>query len=161
MKTISHINHSPGRQIEHDANATRGIEQAARTYRKNAGPIDPRVGSVSKHTQIVAVHPGMKTKSQSGADAISGHHASAIDALSGQTTVPGNVTAQPGYANSGIQAGQHPFAKPIPGKNLKSVAASFGMRSRSATPLADIGKAIMDEAFANSNADDRAAHGRK
>jgi hypothetical protein len=111
----------------------------------------------------VMVHPGMTKRTESGALALGGHHASAIDALSGQVTVPGAVKATPGYGNSGVQNG-HPFAKAPAGKNLKPVPAAFGMRSRSDTPadaMHAIGEKMLDEAFAASGADDRAAHGRK
>jgi hypothetical protein len=118
-----------------------------------------RDGGKPKGGNVEIAH-GMTKRSASGAVALGGNHASAIDALSGQVTVPGTIKSTPGFGNSGVTPGGHPFAKPPAGKNLKPVPASFGMRSRSATPLADIGKAIMDEAFANSQPDDRRAHGR-
>jgi len=160
--TVSHINHNTGRQIEHDRNAAKGAEQAVRTDRKNAGPIDPRVGGKPKHTQITPVHGGMVRVTNGKAITGGGHAASALDSLSGQVVVPGCVTAQPGFGNGGVQSG-HPLAKAPAGKNLKPVPPSFGM-SRGAKgdhDLAALGSAILDEAFSNADAATRAAHGRK
>lgn len=117
----------------------------------------------AKKLQPVAVNGAMFKQSKSGAMAVGGDHSSAIDSLNGAEVVPGRVTAQPGWGNSGAQSG-HPLAKAPAGKNLSPVPPSFGMRTRGATPddaMHVIGEAIMQEAFAASACDDCVAHGRQ
>jgi hypothetical protein len=114
-----------------------------------------------KRVHPINVHSAMKTRTQSGGDALSGHEASGIDSVSG-ATVPGNVTATPGYGNAGVQSG-HPLAKAPGAKRLTPVAPSFGQRSRGPRPddnLHALGTAMLAEAFAASDGADCAAHGR-
>ena|ERR1700720_358123 len=99
-----------------------------------------------KKVHAVNVHSGMRTRSKSGADAMSGHEASAIDSLTGQATVPGSIKSAPGYGNSGVQSG-HPFATAPGGKRLTPVRAAFGMKS--ADNLEELGRAVLAQAQKN------------
>ena len=116
-----------------------------------------------KRVHDIKVHGGMVKHTADGSfRALGGDHASAIDALSGQTVVPGIPTSTAGFGNAGIQDG-HPFAKAPLGKNLKPVKPSFGMKSQTAAPGTDmheLGRAILDAAFSVGSPDDKAAHGR-
>jgi hypothetical protein len=103
-----------------------------------------------KRVHSIAVHDGMSKRTKTGAVALGGNHASAIDALSGATVVPGAVTAQAGYGNSGIQSG-HPFAKPPGSKRLTPVRAAFGMKDEGGNVpnLEELGRAVLAEAVKN------------
>ncbi len=144
MGKISHISHGLG--PAHTGHTSPG------NIARDGGP---------KRVHAIEVHPGMTKQTKTGATALGGNHASAIDALSGATVVPGSIESQPGYGNAGVRSG-HPFAKAIQGKNLKPVQPSFGMKSRSdrGEHSNDLGEAILRQAFSMSNADDRAAHNR-
>ncbi len=120
------------------------------THTGHAVPGNLARDGAPKRVHSIEVHPGMQTRSKSGADVLSGHEASAIDALSGATVVPGAVTTAPGYGNAGVQSG-HPFAKPPGAKNLKPAQPSFGQRSRTAPHSAELGAAILAQARKNSN----------
>jgi hypothetical protein len=109
-----------------------------------------------KRVHAINVHDGMRTRSKSGGDALSGHEASGIDAVSGSAFVPGAITTAP---DAGVQSG-HPFAKAPGSKNLKTPEPSFGQRSRTRQHSPELGEAILKQAFEASNADDCAAHGR-
>jgi hypothetical protein len=85
---------------------------------------------------------GMVKVTRSGFRASGGDHASALDSLSGNVVVPGLIKTAPGYGNSGMQSG-HPLAKAPAGKNLKQVAVSPGMRSRTQ----ELGHAIKAQAL--------------
>lgn len=111
-----------------------------------------------KRVHAVPIHGGMSKQSTGGA-AFGGDHASAIDAVSGNVVVPGNVRAAPGWGNAGVQAG-HPFAKPPVSKATRPVAVKPGMRSRTHPHTPELGRAMLAEAFRNSAADDRIAHRR-
>ena len=105
----------------------------------------------------------MLTKSKTGGDALSGHHASAINSLSGLAVVPGVVTSTPGFGNAGVQSG-HPFTKAALSKRTTVAAPAYGQRSRSGNPdnaMHALGEAMLAEAFAASSSDDCVAHGRK
>jgi len=105
----------------------------------------------------VMVHPGMRTRGQNGADALSGHHASALDSLSGATVPAARNMTAPGWGNAGVQSG-HPLAKPPGSKNVKAAPVAFGMKARG--DIHAVGAAILDAAFSCGAPDDRMAHGR-
>ncbi len=130
-KVINHISHGMGPARDgHDGGNT------ART----SGP---------KKVHAVAVHDGMKTKIQSGADALSGHHASAIDSLSGATVSPANMTA-PGWGNGTVRSG-NPLAHPPGSKNVKPVKVhpSMSKGSDHDEQLAELGRAVLAQAVRN------------
>jgi hypothetical protein len=112
-----------------------------------------------KRVHTVAVHGGMSKATKSGALALGGHHASALDSLSGNVVVPGAIQDWP-YSGK-VTSNGHPLAKAPASKNLKAVAPSFGQRSRTKPHSAELGEAIMQQAFAGSCSDDCQAHGRK
>lgn len=147
---ISHSSHAPSRQREHDAMRERGA---------NHSGIDARVGSVPKNSRPVPIHGGMHRVVQGQPVTGGGHHASALDAVSGNTVVPGNVRTAPGWGNAGVQSG-HPFAKAPSTKATRPVAVKPGMRSRTHPHTPELGRAMLAEAFRNSAADDRIAHRR-
>lgn len=138
---VSHINDRSDEHARHVANHARGGKYPH---------IDPQAGGEPKHAQqIVPVHGGMQTKSRSGADALSGHHASAIDALSGATVVPAAVKSEPGWGNASARSG-NPFAKPPGAKNLKPVEIHPSHRN---TPhdadMQELGRSILAQAVRN------------
>jgi hypothetical protein len=112
-----------------------------------------------KKVHSVAIHGGMSKQTKSGYVAFGGDHASAIDSLSGNTVPAANMAA-PGWGNAGVQSG-HPFAKAPASKVARPTPPSFGQRSRTAPHSAELGAAILQEAFKNSASDDCVAHGRK
>jgi hypothetical protein len=104
-----------------------------------------------KNIHSVKVHGGMVRVTKSGALALGGNHASALDAVSGATVVPGAVKSTPGYGNSGVQSG-HPFAKAPGEKRLTPVAPSFGMKHRGTGKvpnLEELGRAVLAQAIKN------------
>lgn len=124
-----------------------------------------RDGAAKKSTPI-KIHGAMvKHTTGGGYRAFGADHACALDSLSGNVVVPGNVKSTPGYGNSGVQSG-HPLAKAPQGKNLKPVPISHGqgvpksLHSALGEVLHDLGQAVLTEAFAASARDDRIAHGR-
>jgi hypothetical protein len=142
--TVSHVSHGGGDHVT--GHAVKG------NIARDGAP---------KHVRVTPVHGGMTRQVQGQPITGGGHVASALDAISGQTVVPGIPNSTPGYGNTGVQSG-HPLAKAPGGKNLKPVAPSFGMRSRGPSPdsaMHEIGEAMIAEAFANSSRDDRVAHG--
>ena len=139
-KVISHISHGMG---EHATG--RPGSDITRMSPKKVTPIE--------------VHSAMRTKSQSGAEAYSGHHASALDSLSGATVPSGGTRSAPGWGNSGARDG-NPLAHPPASKVTKVAPPSFGQRSRTAPHSADLGEAILKQAFAASDSGDCQAHGR-
>ena len=112
-----------------------------------------------KHVHDIEVNSGMHATPRSGGDALSGHHASAIDALSGAAVVPGAVKTVPGWGNAGVQSG-HPFAKPPGAKRTIIAQPVIGHRSRTSQHSADLGEAILKTAFSRSDSADCIAHGR-
>jgi len=101
-----------------------------------------------KRVHAVEVNPGMRATPKSGGDALSGHHASAIDALSGATVVPGAVNSMPGFGNAGIQPG-HPLSKLPMAKRLTGTQAAFKMKTGDGDACADLhelGAAVLAEA---------------
>lgn len=121
MSKFSHMSHSQGRQIEHDENVTRGIEQAARADRVNNGPIDPRVGGKPKTQKSVPYHDAM-SRLQTNAAGIGGqgHGVAAIN--DGGETIAASSAAAPLASAYGFSDGG--------GKAGKIVPPSPGMRSR-------------------------------
>lgn len=122
--------------------------------------------------EAVPVHPGMRTRSQSGGDALSGHHASGIDAATGRGIVPGEI---PEGVARGPALDVPPVAKehsaplrPVPGHRNRSGEVGPAPVGFHATDPArqqvpnDLGEAILADAFrpGRSLALDRAAHGR-
>lgn len=101
-------------------------------------------------------HDGMTTQSKGG-EALGGDHKSALDSLSGQAVVPGQVKSTPGFGNAGLRQDGNPLAKPPQLKRLAEVKPAFGMRSRTSPANTDIGRAVLGQALANSSAHDRQA----
>jgi len=105
-----------------------------------------------KKIHAIEVAHGMRTKSQSGADALSGHHASAIDSLTGATVPERGSNTQPGWGAGTVRTG-NPLVHPPGSKNLRSVAVHPKMtRGADAhNKMRELGRAILDEAtrFAN------------
>jgi hypothetical protein len=99
-----------------------------------------------KFVHSVRVHGGMNKVSQSGIVGLGGNHASAIDAVTGATVVPGAVKSTPGYGNSGVHSG-HPFAKAPGTKRLAPVRPAFGMKC--ADNLEELGRAVLAQAIKN------------
>lgn len=116
--------HADSRAIEHAAHVADGMK------RQYSGGIDPRVGGREKHQGDLQIHGGMVRRTKTGPLAFGGDHASAIDSLSGEATVPGRVKSAPGWGNDAAQSG-HPLAKVPGGKVLTPVTPTPGMRSRS------------------------------
>jgi hypothetical protein len=105
LKTFSHFSHGFGDAI--------------------VGHHKPNIAQdgAPKHVAPVMVHPSMSKVSKSGAMALGGDHASALDSLSGLVVVPGKV---------GGEAVAHPLIKaPVDKPHLgKPVAPVPGQRSR-------------------------------
>jgi hypothetical protein len=98
----------------------------------------------------VEIHPGMTTRSKSGGDCYGGDHKSALDSLTGTAVVPGAIKSAPGWGNASARTG-HPFAKPIPSKNIKRAEVAFG-QSRGAdedAKMHDLGAEILKSAVRN------------
>lgn len=103
-----------------------------------------------KKLHEIAVNSGMRATLKSGGDALSGHEASAIDAMSGATVQPGKTTstAKPGWGNGTMQTG-HPFATPPGSKRLTEAKPSWGAKDgdgKDCGDLADLGRAVLAEA---------------
>jgi hypothetical protein len=123
----------PGLAIHHRPAIARGMEHQQNTDLPRAGK--------AKRLDPVAVHNGMVTRTRDGGVHLGGDAAS-YDAN------PANP------CNAG----------PPRGKRLTPPMPSPGMRSRTTGPhsqldLATLGKCILDQAYAASAPDDRAAHG--
>lgn len=117
---------------------------------------------------VTPVNGGMVTRSKSGHVTNNGHHASYLDAMSGQV-VPVNdmgAVAKFGGGNDGIKPGRHPMdpvGGKIEGKKLSPVKVSWddgkcgpnGMRSRVNQHSAALGQQILAEAYAASSPDDQ------
>lgn len=101
-----------------------------------------------KRVTATAVHPGMTRRVQGQTIVAGGHEAAALDALSGQTIVPGNIKSTPGFGNAGTTGG-NPLATPPGSKNLKAAAVSPGMRSRTSPHSSELGAAILRAALKN------------
>jgi hypothetical protein len=129
MKRINHLSHGLGDHV---------------TGHTHPGNI-ARDGAPKK-MHAINVHSGMRTRSKSGYDAMSGHEASAIDSLTGQATVPGSIKSTPGYGNSGVQSG-HPLARAPGAKRLTPARPAFGMKSE--TDLHELGRAVLAQAIKN------------
>jgi hypothetical protein len=150
----SHNAHMDGRQIEHDAARERG---AQRSY---GGNIDPRVAGKPKAQHSIKIHGGMNKVSRSGQHVVGAHAAEALDSLTGANVVPGNVQSSPGWGNGGVRTGGPITAHATDRKNLKAVAVSPGMRSRTSPHSTELGEAILQQAFRAGATDDALAHGR-
>lgn len=137
---------SPGRSLNRSHNPAAEVPA-----RHGDRPNIARDAGRGKAVHDLKIHGGMSKQTKSGPMAFGGDHATAIDSLSGREVVPNK---------DGAVANAHPLTTPPTAKNLKPVAATPGMRSRTAPHLPELGRALLDEAFANSAADDRAAHGR-
>lgn len=143
--TVSHVSHGGGEHVT-----------------GHAVPGNVARDGAPKHISVTPIHGGMVRQVQGEPITGGGHHASALDAISGQTVVPGSIKSTPGYGNAGVQSG-NPLGRAPGGKNLGRVSVSFGMRSRGPNPdsaMHEIGEAMIAEAFANSGSDDRQAHAR-
>jgi hypothetical protein len=101
-----------------------------------------------KRVTDIHFHPGMKTQTKSGAVALGGNHASAIDSLTGQAVIPGAVKSTPGFGNAGVSNGS-PIAKPPGAKVLKPVTPSWGDHGRTnrGSHEQDLGAAVLSEAL--------------
>lgn len=132
-KVISHISHGLGDHC---------------TGRAVPGCL-PRDGAPKKVTAI-EVNPGMRATPKSGGDALSGHHASAIDALSGATVPEGGNRTAPGWGSGTVRSG-NPTAHAPGSKNTKAVPIHPSM-SRGAAhdeQLAELGRAVLAQAVRN------------
>lgn len=114
---------STGRAVSH-----RSHNDAAHSGYDAPGNI-ARDSRVPKHTHDIQIHGGMVKQTKSEAAALGGNHASAIDALSGLTVVPGTPRTAPGWGDAGIQSG-HPLANAPASKQTKSAPFVSGQRSR-------------------------------
>jgi hypothetical protein len=133
---------------EHHGHTPARIQEAQQHDHATLGkPGKPKIFSTP-------IHSGMKKVAKTGAVALGGDHASAIDSLTGGVVVPGAVKSKPGWGNSDAQTG-HPLARPPAAKNLKPVALSPTMRRQTgniarsltdSTPHSILGRAIIDEA---------------
>lgn len=81
------------------------------------------------YTDPVPLHSGMATQTRNSGVAWGGDHRSYLDAMNGDSVVPGQIKSTPGFGNAGVQDG-HPFAKAPYSKVLKPVEIVPGMRSR-------------------------------
>jgi hypothetical protein len=133
MKKINHISHGLGEHVV-------GHSVPGNLARDGA----------PKKVHAIAVHDGMRTKSQSGADALSGHHASALDSLSGATVPAGRVASVPGWGNGAVRSG-NPLAHAPASKNVKRTPVHPSM-SRGAdhdNMLHELGQSVLREAVKN------------
>jgi hypothetical protein len=96
-----------------------------------------------KRMHPVSIHNGMTERQQT----LQGMgHATALDSLSGQTVTPGKTNSVPGWGNGGLRSG-NPMAHAPASKNLKPVAVTPGMRSRTSQHDPAIGAAILASAL--------------
>lgn len=115
-----------------------------------------RAGAPKKLGQT-HIHDGMRSATKTGGDALSGHMASAVDALSGRTVVP----------SSDGDSGQHPLAAPPVAKGYDAPKPTWGMRGAAPTMdpshetgkshNADLGRRVLEDAYNSAAPDDRAA----
>jgi hypothetical protein len=121
----------------------------------------PRDGK-GKLNRPTLIHGGM-VRQVEGKTILGGGHTASTIKSGGQIIPSAKNAAVAGWGNSTVRSG-NPMAHAPAGKNLAPVKPAMGMRSRSDTPaeaMHAIGQAILNEAFANSDADTRRAHGRK
>lgn len=137
-KTINHLSHGPG------SDAAKGHVNS--DMARNGAP---------KRAYEIAVHPGMTRQTKSGATALGGDHASAIDSLSGDDIVPGQVRSAPGWGNGLVRTGR-PFATTaashdasVKPKVLKPVGYSWNGKGdpMRGSPHSDLAEAIFKEAL--------------
>jgi len=140
---------NPGKSLSRSHAPT--VEEAARHGNR---PNVARDAGRGKSAYDVKIAAGMQTVSKTGVSAFGGDHKSAIDSLSGQVVVPG----KPGDVLA------HPLTSPPAPKNLKPVAQSWNMRSRSGVDHATaqaIGRALLDDATCDPHTRDALGYGRK
>jgi hypothetical protein len=103
-----------------------------------------------KKVHAIAVHDGMRTKSKSGANALSGHHASALDSLSGATVPATRNMSAPGWGQGTVRTG-NPLAHPPGSKNTKRAAIHPSMSKGAAHDdmLHELGQSILRNAVKN------------
>jgi hypothetical protein len=141
---------------------------------KRTSPFQP--DHAGRHTQV-AVHPGMVVSHNShgiGADAPArggniardssrGMHVNAVPVHPASHRVTGTNEGAPVVTTlDRIPDASNPnAADPTrPGKTFAPVQVSPGMNAAKHARAVGIGQMILDQAFANSAADDRRAHGR-
>jgi hypothetical protein len=140
---------NPGRSLARSHAPT--VEVAARHGDR---PNIARDAGKGKTAYDLKIHGGMTTQTKSGGAAFGGDHKSAIDSLSGQSTVPG----KPGQA-----ALAHPLVTPPTAKNLRPVVPTWGMKSRGPLTHADaqtIGRAMLDDAVCDQGTKNALGYGR-
>lgn len=81
------------------------------------------------YTDPVPIHSGMATQTKNSGIAWGAGHRDYLDALTGDSVVPGQIKSTPGFGNAGVQDG-HPFATPPQSKRLTKPEIKPGMRSR-------------------------------
>jgi hypothetical protein len=141
---------------------------------KRTSPFQP--DHAGRHTPV-AVHPGMVVSHQShgmGAsepahggdiarDASRGKHVQAVPVAAGMHRVTGTDKGAPTITTlSAIPDASNPNAldPTTKGKTFAPVQVSPGMNAAKHAKAVGVGQMILDQAFANSAADDRRAHGR-
>jgi hypothetical protein len=131
-KVINHISHGLGDHV---------------TGHTHPGNI-ARDGAPKKVHEI-AVHDGMRTKSKSGADALSGHHASALDSMSGATVPAARNMSAPGWGQGSVRTG-NPLAHPPGSKNTRRapVHPSMSKGADHDNALHELGQAVLRQAAA-------------
>jgi hypothetical protein len=141
---------------------------------KRTSPFQP--DHAGRHSQV-AVHPGMVVSHNShgiGADAPArggniardstrGKHVQPTPVAAGMHRVTGTDKGAPTITTlSAIPDASNPIATDPtkPGKTFAPVQVSPGMNAAKHARAVGVGQMILDQAFANSAADDRRAHGR-
>jgi len=123
-----------------------GLGPARDGYSARPGNIARTGGPKKVHS--IAVHTGMHKRTKNGDYALGGNHASAMDALTGATVVPGAIKSTPGYGNAGVRSGGPIIANPHDGaKRLTPIRAAFGMKHPQ--NLEELGRAVLAEATKN------------
>jgi hypothetical protein len=142
---------------------------------KRTSPFQP--DHAGRHTQV-AVHPGMVVSHVShgiGADAPArggniardssrGKHVNAVPVHPASHRVTGTNEGAPKITTlSSIPDASNPAAldPTTKGKTFAPVQVSPGMNAAKHAHAVGVGQMILDQAFANSAADDRRAHGRR
>jgi len=141
--------HSSDRTHINEHNAAHGYDGGKAPKAKHGGANTP-------------VHGGMHRVVDGKPTMGGGSHASYLDSIISGAVVPAaRNTAQPGWGNASARSG-NPMVHAPAGKVLSAPKVSFGTKSQSASgrDLSELGRAILDESFAASDADTRRAHGR-
>jgi hypothetical protein len=142
----------PGMNVSHSSDRTHIGEHAATHGYDGGKPPLPKHGS-----GISPVHGGMHRVVGGKVIAGGGHEASMVD---GGTVPAARNMATPTWGNSGLQSG-NPVPRPAAEKRLKAVPIAFGQsRGRQDSDLHELGTAMLEAAFANSDTQTCVAHSR-